>query len=307
MAPQDPIPPVSETQIDAGPLPDAGPDPQPALQLAPDLPDTSPNEAAVIITEGANPMIDIHPPQHGGLTRRDFFVHLFTVVLGILIAIGLEQAVEYLHHHELAAEARRALVGERSQNETANDLNIFAIRRHQQDLKHDLAVLEALRAHRTVPPGPFIVRLVTSFYAQEEWQKIHQSGTINYLSGNLGGATFRYEVQGNFTGLADRSYSDLSRAASVLRSATDPPSRSFEQNMSFSQFFRDLEAAHENLPQQQVDAAWATMAEPGNVAALSPAQIDDFERAIQIALADDDAMLNLCFTIKRNLARNPMQ
>jgi len=282
---------------------------EPSLQVRPESEEELPNavvDPPPAETHGEETMIDIHPPAHGGITRRDFFVHLFIVVLGILIAIGLEQAVEYLHHRNLAAEARRALVDERSQNETANDFNIFATKRHEQDLKHDLAVLQALRAHQPLPPGPFIVRRVTSFYAQEEWQKIHQSGTINYLSGNLGGATFRYEVQDNFTSLADRSYSDLSRAASVLRSATDPPNRSFEQNMSFSQFFRDLEAAHENLPQQQIDAAWATQAEPGNVTALSPAQIDSLERALQIALADDDAMLNICFTIKRNLIRNPM-
>jgi len=46
-------------------------------------------------------MIDIHPPQHGSITRRDFFIHLFIVVLGILIAIGLEQTAEAVHHaHE---------------------------------------------------------------------------------------------------------------------------------------------------------------------------------------------------------------
>ena len=251
-------------------------------------------------------MIDIHPPHHGGLTRRDFFVHLFTVVLGILIAIGLEQAVEYLHHRDLADEARSALIKERQADETANDYNIFATRRHQQDLHHDLAVLEAVRAHRPLPPGLFIVRHATSFYADEAWQNIHQSGTINYLGGNIaGGLRFRHTVEDRFSESATRSNDELARAASVLRTSNDPPTRSFEQNMAFSYFFRRFEDAHENLPKQQVDAAWATMAEPGNVASLTPAQIDAFERAIQIALADDDAMLNDCFTIKRNLSRNP--
>ena len=32
-------------------------------------------------------MIDIHPPHHAATTRRDFFIHLATVVLGILFAI----------------------------------------------------------------------------------------------------------------------------------------------------------------------------------------------------------------------------
>jgi hypothetical protein len=48
----------------------------------------------------------------------------------------------------------------------------------------------------------------------------------------------------------------------------------------------------------------AAEAEQGNFAALSPAQIDSFKRAIQIDLADDDAMPS---TIKRNLANNPVK
>lgn len=84
--------------------------------------------------EEPTPVIDIHPPHHGGITRRDFFLHLFTVVLGILIAIGLEQTVEYLHHRDLAAEARSALIKERQSDETANDFNIFSTQRHERDL-----------------------------------------------------------------------------------------------------------------------------------------------------------------------------
>ena len=41
-------------------------------------------------------MIDIHPPHHSATTRREFFVHLFIVILGILIAISLEQTVEFV-------------------------------------------------------------------------------------------------------------------------------------------------------------------------------------------------------------------
>jgi hypothetical protein len=60
-------------------------------------------------------MIDIHPPHHAATTRRDFFIHLATVVLGILIAIGLEQAVEYVHHRHQAAELRENLHAESQQ------------------------------------------------------------------------------------------------------------------------------------------------------------------------------------------------
>ena len=58
-------------------------------------------------------MLDVHPPHHAASTWRDFFIHIATIVIGLLIAIGLEQTVEYLHRqhqrhqleHELHAEA----------------------------------------------------------------------------------------------------------------------------------------------------------------------------------------------------------
>ncbi len=252
-------------------------------------------------------MIDIHPPQHGSMTRRDFFVHLGIVVLGILIAIGLEQSVEYLHHRHLASEATRALVNERHIDETANEFNIFATKRHQRDLQHDLAMLDALRADQPLPPGPFIIEHVAYIYPGAEWQSVHQSGTINYLTGNVAALTYRYHFQDRFLDLISRSNEDLGRAASVLSSPTVPLNTTYEDNVASSNFFRRLVAAHEHLPQQEIDAAWASNALPGNLAALSPAQIDSLKRAVQIALADDDAMLRDCFNIQRNLARNPVQ
>ena len=46
-------------------------------------------------------MLDIHPPHHAASTWRDFLIHIATIVIGLLIAIGLEQAVEAIHRrHE---------------------------------------------------------------------------------------------------------------------------------------------------------------------------------------------------------------
>jgi hypothetical protein len=46
-------------------------------------------------------MLDVHPPHESVHTWTDFFIHIATICVGLLIAIGLEQAVEALHHrHE---------------------------------------------------------------------------------------------------------------------------------------------------------------------------------------------------------------
>jgi hypothetical protein len=250
-------------------------------------------------------MIDIHPQQHAAITRREFFIHLGIVVLGILIAIGLEQTVEYLHHRHLASEARRALLDERDTNEVSNEFNIFATQHHQRDLQHDLAVLHALRAHQPLPPGPFIVGRHRYLYLEDEWRKVHQSGTINYLSGNLHAVDYRYENQDAFMDRATRSAEILYRAASVLRSEHDPLNKTFEENVATARFVKRLSDSHETLSQQEIDKGFTMLAEPANFTLLSPAQIDSLEAALQSSLADDDALLTYCYNIKRNLANNP--
>lgn len=60
-------------------------------------------------------MLDVHPPHHPVHAWRDFFVHIATIVIGLLIAVGLEQTVEAFHRHherdkvieEMRSEAER--------------------------------------------------------------------------------------------------------------------------------------------------------------------------------------------------------
>ncbi len=54
-------------------------------------------------------MLDVHPPHAAAHTWRDFFIHIATIVIGLLIAIGLEQSVEYLHHRHQLRELREAI------------------------------------------------------------------------------------------------------------------------------------------------------------------------------------------------------
>ncbi len=99
-------------------------------------------------------MIDIHPPQHGAMTRRDILTHIAIVVLGIFIAIGLEQTVEYFHHlhqrHELEQNLRTEL-----RNNTRLDAKTFrvlaGIRAYTVELK---AAVTARRAGNSSPQPP---------------------------------------------------------------------------------------------------------------------------------------------------------
>jgi hypothetical protein len=47
----------------------------------------------------------VEPPAHAPQTLKDFAKHYLMIVLGILTAVGIEQAIEARHHHELATQA----------------------------------------------------------------------------------------------------------------------------------------------------------------------------------------------------------
>lgn len=95
-------------------MPDLSPDGRLALPAQQDTAATEPERAQPAPEPMPQPepsrmepaMIDIHPPHHGAMTRREVLTHLAIVVAGILIAIGLEQAVEAVHH----ARQRRELI-----------------------------------------------------------------------------------------------------------------------------------------------------------------------------------------------------
>src|SRR6185437_1846051 len=90
---------VSETQAVGSPRPVA------AMQA---------ESGTAELPEGAKekPVIDVHAP-HGGLhTWKDFWIHLGTIALGLLIAISLEQTVEYFHHLHQRRDLEASILAE---------------------------------------------------------------------------------------------------------------------------------------------------------------------------------------------------
>ena len=105
-------------------------------------------------------MLDVHPPHHAASTWRDFFIHIATIVIGLLIAIGLEQMVEAIHHRH-----QRAELSEQMRVEAQNNLPLIreSIARLQLQAGYIQALEDALLAgkvsgadlevHGVPPPG----------------------------------------------------------------------------------------------------------------------------------------------------------
>jgi hypothetical protein len=59
--------------------------------------------------EIAAPMLEVHSPHETIHTWKSFFIHIATIVVGLLIAVGLEQTVEFFHHRNQRYELGEAL------------------------------------------------------------------------------------------------------------------------------------------------------------------------------------------------------
>jgi hypothetical protein len=66
-------------------------------------------------------MLDVHPPHHPAHSWRDFFIHIATIVVGLIIAVGLEQTVEAIHRHHERVELEGRLRREAEDNIAALD------------------------------------------------------------------------------------------------------------------------------------------------------------------------------------------
>ena len=85
--------------------------------------------------------MEVHPPDHAIHSWRDFFIHIATIVVGLLIAIGLEQSVEALHHRHLLHQAREQLREEMAQNRRTlvRDQHLLDVAR--EDSRYNVALL----------------------------------------------------------------------------------------------------------------------------------------------------------------------
>ena len=96
-------------------------------------------------------MIDVHPPHESVHSWKDFLIHMSAICLGLLIAIGLEQSVEYLHHRHQVNETRQALDEEKQENIRIFHENVEKHIMAMAFLHNNLRIIQYLHDHPGTP------------------------------------------------------------------------------------------------------------------------------------------------------------
>ena len=129
-------------------------------------------------------MLDVHPPHHAASTWRDFFIHIATIVVGLCIAVGLEQTVEFFHHRHQRPQLEEDLLDEAQRN-------IGRIEANQKSFAAYMAWFQdVLKAGREATPSAGFVTFVIPARVNPPsagrpldnvWPAARASGTVDVL------------------------------------------------------------------------------------------------------------------------------
>lgn len=155
--------------------------------------------------------MEIHHPESPIHSTREFLFHMFTVVLGILIALGMEGIVEWAHHRALVREARENIATEIRKNKENVDTDLAEIRKREEELNH---VIEAMRQLEKAPGsfkhGWLGFHVTNRDLYSTAWQTATVSGAVTYMKyDELNRYTDVYLTQQAFTSLQEQALNQM--------------------------------------------------------------------------------------------------
>ena len=135
------------------------------------------------LPEEPTPMLDVHPAHHAAHSWRDFFIHIATIVLGLLIAIGLEQTVEHFHHQQQLRELRQGLFADASLYLHDVDELRLVNRQEIEDMNSRIQQLQvALSHHQQLGPPVYRPTPPTNTIRLGNFSAAKASGLVQLLN-----------------------------------------------------------------------------------------------------------------------------
>jgi len=168
-------------------------------------------------------MLDVHPPHHGISGVRDFFIHLLTITVGLLIALGLEASVEALQHRNERKEAEATLRVEL----TENRLTLVKMQKDGNQeldgLANILKFLEDLREGKKGDPSVFNMDLYVDPLQSAGWHTASATGALSYMPyPEVQRFSAAYQEQQLFEEAVAKTFSHFTILATYIGKGHDP-------------------------------------------------------------------------------------
>ena len=171
-------------------------------------------------------MLDVHPPHQAAHTWKDFFIHIATIVVGLIIAVGLEQTVEFFHHRHQLEEVRAQLAEERELDARILAYDKAMDQQMDAELATDAALLQRRATGDKTPlAGKLHYRWFGLALQDGGWQSAKQRSAIALLPENdLLVYSYRYFDFASFMQSSLVLFPTLNEAAAIVH---DTPSGDF--------------------------------------------------------------------------------
>jgi hypothetical protein len=233
-------------------------------------------------------MLDVHAPHDRVHSWSDFFIHIATIVIGLLIAVGLEQTVEYFHHRHQAREGLALLRREVDANRLSLQFDTKVLAFSEREQHANLGVLQRLRNHKLQPDDHLIFIRPSEELDSSAWRVVHESAAAIYIPHE---AMALYddivETQRIVSEDLRTSNNALQRAASVLNTEQTDDSEDADRIQKSTYGSASTSEELLRMTPEAFDAEMARFSGPQNLTRLTPAQIDRLEQGFQQAITDD--------------------
>lgn len=163
--------------------------------------------------------MDVHAPHEPIHSWKDFLLHLFTITIGLLIAVGIEGVVELHHEHKLVKEARATLREEIEHNSKSLKDDLTNLANEKAEIDKDIDYLGKIQEHpkETDQHGSMGAHFLNISLDDTAWKTAQSTGALSYMPyAEAQKYADLYEAQASFLASQDKILDDEARFIGLL-------------------------------------------------------------------------------------------
>jgi hypothetical protein len=124
-------------------------------------------------------MLEVHAPHETVHTWKDFFIHIATIVVGLLIAVGLEQTMEAVHHRHQLHIAQENLRDEALSNREIIRADLMHVDAARRAIRENMDVLGSTSSTPSIVP--YIGETYLFMISDAAWLTLRDNNLLSLL------------------------------------------------------------------------------------------------------------------------------
>ncbi len=154
---------------------------------------------------------------------KDFFLHLFTITIGLLIALALEGCAERWHHREIRNEADANLRQEIRDNAKEIAEKRESNLKEQESIQKILPFLEARKAGQDYELHEIQLGYAIGELSDASWKTAAATGALSYMEyDHVQRYAVAYQLQEKYSALQDQTVTEYLQLQSFVIYGFDP-------------------------------------------------------------------------------------